>query len=52
MSERAPYSLVQLARYFLKLGSIGFGGPIALVGYPGLRGSNPTMGNRVGAKLR
>jgi chromate transporter len=33
MSERAPYSLGQLIRYFLKLGSIGFGGPVALVGY-------------------
>jgi chromate transporter len=33
MSERAPYSLVQLIRYFLRLGSIGFGGPVALVGY-------------------
>jgi chromate transporter len=29
---RAP-SLGQLARYFLRLGTVGFGGPIALVGY-------------------
>jgi len=29
----AKYSLWQLVRYFLRLGSIGFGGPVALVGY-------------------
>src|SRR5438552_13895683 len=33
MSERSPYSLAQLTRYFLELGTIGFGGPVALVGY-------------------
>src|ERR671939_1272075 len=29
----APYSLWQLVDYFLRLGTIGFGGPVALVGY-------------------
>jgi chromate transporter len=28
-----PYSLAQLTAYALKLGAIGFGGPVALVGY-------------------
>ncbi len=32
-SELAPYSLWHLMRYFLKLGTLGFGGPVALVGY-------------------
>jgi chromate transporter len=33
VSNQAQYSPGQLAFYFLKLGSIGFGGPVALVGY-------------------
>jgi len=28
-----PYSIGQLCRYFLKLGTFGFGGPVALIGY-------------------
>src|SRR5512135_2658642 len=32
-SEPVPYTLWQLVRYFLKLGTVGFGGPVALVGY-------------------
>jgi len=30
---RPPYSLWQLVKYMTKLGTIGFGGPVALVGY-------------------
>jgi len=33
MESKATYSLSALIKYFLKLGSTGFGGPVALVGY-------------------
>lgn len=33
MEIAANYSLWQLVAYFLRLGTIGFGGPVALVGY-------------------
>jgi len=32
-SSIVPYTLWQLVTYFLRLGSLGFGGPVALVGY-------------------
>lgn len=31
--EQAGYTLWQLMRYFLRLGTLGFGGPVALVGF-------------------
>jgi chromate transporter len=33
LSEKPSYSLFQLILYALKLGTLGFGGPVALVGY-------------------
>ncbi len=32
-ADAVPYTLWQLVLYFLKLGALGFGGPVALVGY-------------------
>src|SRR6266581_2419580 len=32
MTEKQPYSFRALLAYFLRLGSLGFGGPVALVG--------------------
>lgn len=31
--ETAQYSLTDLTKYFLRLGTLGFGGPVALIGY-------------------
>src|SRR6185369_8656393 len=33
ISKREPYSLRAFLLYFLRLGALGFGGPIALAGY-------------------
>jgi len=33
VNDKSSYGIKQLFFYFLKLGSIGFGGPVALVGY-------------------
>src|SRR4249919_198387 len=33
MSTKSTYTLRQLVMYFLRLGYMGFGGPVALVGY-------------------
>ncbi|WP_343582800.1 chromate transporter [Herbaspirillum sp.] len=32
-AEKPPYTLWQMALYMLRLGALGFGGPVALVGY-------------------
>ncbi len=32
-TEKLNYTLIDLIKYFLKLGSTGFGSPVALVGY-------------------
>ena len=33
LRHKPPYSLLDITKYYLKLGTWGFGGPVALVGY-------------------
>lgn len=33
LTHKPTYSLADITRYFLRLGTLGFGGPVALVGY-------------------
>src|SRR3954447_18331985 len=33
MQDKPPYTLWQMVAYMLRLGTLGFGGPVALVGY-------------------
>src|SRR3979409_2665173 len=33
LNQKPAYSLLDITKYFLKLGTWGFGGPVALVGY-------------------
>jgi chromate transporter len=33
VAEKVPYTLLQMTLYMLRLGTLGFGGPVALVGY-------------------
>ena len=33
VTTKPTYTLLELTRYFLRLGTLGFGGPVALVGF-------------------
>src|SRR5882762_11980585 len=33
VNQKPVYSLIDITKYFLKLGTFGFGGPVALVNY-------------------